>query len=156
MGVLCILVFLIVDKPLGISTEISKWSGWIASVFVGGEAVADNPYWAKTKPAFGYSTVFLVFTFGGALISALLGGTFRWEKVPGVWAERFGGSVGKRMAFAFVGGFIILFGARLAGGCTSGHGISGTLQLAASGWVFFAVMFVSGVATAKLMFRKKL
>ena len=75
--------------------------------------------------------------------------------VPGVWRNRFGGSVGKRMVAAFIGGFIILFGARLAGGCTSGHGISGTLQLAVSGWVFFAVMFVTGVTTAKLMFRNK-
>ena len=155
IGVLSILVFLMVDKPLGMSTEVSKWSGWLASVFAGREAVLDNAYWAKAKPAFGYSTVFLIFTFFGALLSAVLGGTFRWEKVPEVWGRQFGGTVGKRMVAAFVGGFIILFGARLAGGCTSGHGISGTLQLAVSGWVFFAVMFVTGVATARLMFRNK-
>ncbi len=155
IGVLSILVFLIVDKPLGMSTEVSKWSGWLASIFTGREVVMDNPYWAKTKPAFGYSTIFLAFTFLGAFLSARLGGTFQWEKVPGVWRNRFGGSVVKRMVAAFIGGFIILFGARLAGGCTSGHGISGTLQLAVSGWVFFAVMFVTGVTTAKLMFRNK-
>jgi uncharacterized membrane protein YedE/YeeE len=155
IGVLSMIVFLIVDKPLGMSTEVSKWSGWLASIFSGSDAVADNPYWAKTKPAFGYSTVFLVATFLGALLSAKLGGTFRIEKVPTVWGERFGGSVGKRMVAAFAGGFVILYGARMAGGCTSGHGISGTLQLAVSGWVFFAVMFAAGIATAKLMFTKK-
>ena len=38
---------------------------------------------------------------------------------------------------AFLFGAVSLFGARLAGGCTSGHGISGGLQLALSSWVFF-------------------
>ena len=55
----------------------------------------------------------------------------------------------------FLGGFIILYGARLADGCTSGHGISGTLQLAVSGWFFFAVMFASGGLTAWLLFGRK-
>ena len=53
---------------------------------------------------------------------------------------------------AFIGGVIILYGARLADGCTSGHGISGCLQLAVSGWLFFIVMFASGILTAKLLY----
>jgi hypothetical protein len=48
-----------------------------------------------------------------------------------------------------------MFGARLAGGCTSGHGISGSLQLALSGWVFFASVFVSGILTALMLFGKE-
>jgi uncharacterized membrane protein YedE/YeeE len=51
-----------------------------------------------------------------------------------------------------VGGFLALFGARLADGCTSGHGISGCLQLAVSGWFFFIVMFASGILTARLLY----
>ena len=48
-----------------------------------------------------------------------------------------------------------MVGARLAGGCTSGHGISGSLQLALSGWLFFACVFASGMITARVMFRKE-
>jgi hypothetical protein len=48
-----------------------------------------------------------------------------------------------------------MFGARLAGGCTSGHGISGSLQLAVSGWLFFASIFASGLATAFVLFGKE-
>ena len=155
IGVLSILVFLLVDKPLGMSTEVSKWSGWVASAVTVSDTVSENAYWSKTKPAFGYSTVFLLFTMLGAFISAKAGGTFRWEKVPEVWGQRFGGGPAKRMAVAFGGGFMLLFGARMAGGCTSGHGISGTLQMAVSGWIFFAVMFAAGIATAKLMFDKR-
>ncbi len=155
IGILSWLVFLVVDKPLGMSTEVSKFSGWLASAFVGMDAVKETAYWAKTTPAIGYSTLFLIFTAVGAFLSAKLGGDFQWEKVPGVWEEFQGPSVPKRMIAAFFGGAILLYGARMAGGCTSGHGISGTLQLALASWVFFPVMFVTGILTAKLLFRRK-
>lgn len=153
IGILSWLVFLVVDKPLGMSTEISKFSGWVTGLFVGFESMTENPYWASKTPAFGYSTVFLIFTVIGAGLSAILGGTFRWETVPATWRQYQGGSTAKRMVGAFLGGMAVLFGARLAGGCTSGHGISGTLQLAVSGWVFFAVLFASGILTARGLFR---
>ncbi|HAI10768.1 MAG TPA: hypothetical protein DCM28_03630, partial [Phycisphaerales bacterium] len=44
---------------------------------------------------------------------------------------------------------------RMAGGCTSGHGISGGLQLAVSSWAFFFAMFGSGVVTAFALFGLK-
>ena len=87
-----------------------------------------------------------------SLAAALFGRTFRVETVPQVWRERFGPSATKRFLAAFVGGVLVMFGARLAGGCTSGHGISGSLQLALSSWTFFLVMFASGLVTAWLMF----
>ena len=155
IGVLSWLVFLLVNKPLGMSTEVSKFSGWIASLFVGRESMLENAYWAKTTPAFGYSTVFLLFTAIGALVSALASKDFNLEKVPSVWEQHQGPSVTKRMIAAFIGGAVLLYGARMAGGCTSGHGISGTLQLALSSWVFFPVMFATGIVTARLLFRNK-
>ena len=88
----------------------------------------------------------------GAFLAAWLGGTFKTERVPSLWTQRFGPSVTKRYAAAFIGGFILLFGARMAGGCTSGHGISGGLQLAVSSWTFFVAMFATGVITAAVLF----
>ncbi|MCO6429716.1 MAG: YeeE/YedE family protein [Deltaproteobacteria bacterium] len=155
IGVLSWVVFALVDKPIGISTAISQASGAVVAAAAGSEQVAANPYWAKNVPAWDYGTLFLVGTFFGALASSLAGKTFKFEWVPQVWQERFGGSRVKRAATAFIGGALILFGARMAGGCTSGHGISGTLQLAVSSWVFFVTMFVAGLVTAKLMFVKK-
>jgi uncharacterized protein len=153
IGILSWLLFVIVDKPLGMSTEVSKWSGWVVSLVSGKESMLNNSYWASKTPAFGYSTIFLLFTLLGATVSAVTSGSFKWEKVPTVWQDHFGGSPAKRYLAAFVGGAVLLFGARLAGGCTSGHGISGTLQLAASGWLFFAALFLAGAGTAKLLFR---
>lgn len=90
----------------------------------------------------------------GAFTSAVMSGTWRLELVPEVWRERFGPSVTKRFVAAFLGGTVIMYGARLAGGCTSGHGISGGLQLAVSSWLFLAVMFVTGLGISALMFRR--
>jgi len=52
------------------------------------------------------------------------------------------------------GGVLVMNGARLAGGCTSGHGISGSLQLAVGSWTFFLVMFAAGTVTALALFKK--
>ncbi|KAH7410598.1 hypothetical protein BKA64DRAFT_358074 [Cadophora sp. MPI-SDFR-AT-0126] len=46
---------------------------------------------------------------------------------------------------AVVGGVLLTFGSRLAGGCTSGHGISGMSQLSISSIITVAAMFSGGV-----------
>lgn len=156
IGVLSWLAFLLVNKPIGMSTEVSKFSGWFAGLFVGMDTITENSYWASTTPAFGYSTLFLIFTFLGSGLSAWLGKDIKAEVVPEVWRAYQGSNPAKRLIAAFLGGAILLYGARMAGGCTSGHGISGTMQLALSSWIFFPVMFITGIATARILFRKKL
>lgn len=155
MGVLSWLAFAVVNQPLGVSTSLSAASGACAVPVLGSEAVWTNAYWVKTPFKWDYGMLFLVGTFLGSLLSTLVSGRFRVEKVPSVWAEYFGPSVAKRMAVAFVGGILTMYGARMAGGCTSGHGISGSLQLAVSSWTFFLTMFVAGVITATLLFRRR-
>lgn len=155
IGVLSLLTFSLADKPIGMSTGIAQASGACAMPVIGAEGVAANTYWAKKAvPAWDYGSLFVLGSFFGALASAVIGGGFRLESVPEIWRQRFGASVGKRMLAAFLGGVVILFGARLADGCTSGHGISGSLQLAVSSWMFFLVMFASGIVTAFLLFRR--
>eukprot|EP00730_Choanoeca_flexa_P003649 TRINITY_DN11467_c0_g1_i3.p1 TRINITY_DN11467_c0_g1~~TRINITY_DN11467_c0_g1_i3.p1 ORF type:complete len:388 (+),score=69.75 TRINITY_DN11467_c0_g1_i3:265-1428(+) len=46
-----------------------------------------------------------------------------------------------------VGGVLMLFGSRLAGGCTSGHGLSGMGLLASTSFAAVAAMFAGGMAT---------
>ncbi|MEG6552477.1 YeeE/YedE thiosulfate transporter family protein, partial [Desulfocurvibacter africanus] len=57
-----------------------------------------------------------------------------------------------RLLTAFAGGAIMAFGARVAGGCTSGHGISGTMQLAISSWLALACFFIGGAAVAHMLY----
>jgi uncharacterized membrane protein YedE/YeeE len=49
----------------------------------------------------------------------------------------------------------MVLGARIAGGCTSGHGISGTLQLALQSWTFILIAFAVAIATAFLLFGRE-
>ncbi|PVH74126.1 hypothetical protein DL98DRAFT_605698 [Cadophora sp. DSE1049] len=54
-------------------------------------------------------------------------------------------------ARAVLGGVLLTFGSRLAGGCTSGHGISGMSQLSISSIITVAAMFAGGVALAAVI-----
>ena len=60
-----------------------------------------------------------------------------------------------RLAVAFFSGGLMMFGARLAQGCTSGHGISGTLQLAVSSWLFISVAFAVATMTVFLLYGRE-
>ena len=156
IGVLSWVAFAVVNQPLGISTALSAASSVCALPVMGVEGVAQNAYWAKTPFKWDGGMLFLVGTFLGSFLSAWTSRTWRWEIVPSTWAGRFGNSVGKRLAAAFFGGAIIMYGARLAGGCPSRNGISGSLQLALSGWIFFACIFASGMLTAQVLKNREL
>lgn len=90
--------------------------------------------------------------FIGASLSAYHSGDRTREVVPELWKWRFGSSVSARLISSFLGGALMMIGARIANGCTSGHGISGTLQLAVSSWIFVLVLFSISIVTAFLMF----
>lgn len=154
IGILSWLVFAVVNTPLGITSSLTAVSGLCAVPVLGADEVRENAYFAKYVFSWDYGVLFLGGTFLGAMLSAVLAGTWKLESVPPAWAKRFGNRAGVRFIAAFLGGVIIMFGARLAGGCTSGHGISGSLQLALSSWVFFLTLFASGVLTALILFRK--
>lgn len=154
IGILSWAVFVIVANPIGMTTSMAQVAGAVIAPVVGADTVAQNAYWKTNLLKLDYGTLFLIGTFLGALASALVSRSFKIETIPSVWRERFGDSIAKRMAFAFIGGALAMYGARMAGGCTSGNGISQGLQLAVVGWTFLAVMFASGLATTWLMFRK--
>ena len=159
IGVLSWATFFFMEKALGTSTSFVGAAG-TAVCAIAPDHVAENAYYLKEygtkagafKPIFDWQMALDLALVAGAFLAAWLGGTLRKERVPTVWAERFGPSVAKRYAAAFIGGLVLIFGARMAGGCTSGHGISGGLQLAVSSWTFFVSMFISGIMTALALF----
>jgi len=89
----------------------------------------------------------------GGAIAALTGGEFVNEWIPPMWEARFGDSVALRAFVAFGGGILMAFGARMAGGCTSGHGISGTMQLNVASWIAVICFFIGGMAVAFPLFK---
>ncbi len=93
----------------------------------------------------------------GMAIGGFIGGRTMKEPVydvPPIWEERFGPSRAKRYAVTFLGGFLILFASRLAGGCTLGLFISGSTQLAISGLLFGVLIFGIAMLTARLVYGK--
>lgn len=157
IGVLSWATFLFMGKALGTSTTLVQAAGSIEAA-VAPEHVRENAYFAKYlvgKPAFEWQFALVVMLVAGAWLAARLGNDRQSGGVPELWAARFGPSRTKRYAGAFLGGVVLLFGARLAGGCTSGHGISGGLQLAVSSWTFVAAMLASGILTAHVLFRRQ-
>ncbi len=88
----------------------------------------------------------------GAFISSMASGQAHIVWVPEPWPTAFGSAVAPRLIVGFAGGVLLGLGSRWAGGCTSGHGISGTLQLAVSSWVAAICFFVGGIAVATLLY----
>ncbi len=152
IGLLCCVAFLLSDKPLGCSTAFARTSGMLEKS-VRGNKTLDKPYYKKFAPEIDWEWMLVLGVIVGAFISAILSGAFRILWVPEEWMQAAGYSVGIRWGTAFVGGALIGFGARWAGGCTSGHGISGTLQLVVSSWIAACCFFIGGIVVAMLLFR---
>lgn len=162
-------------KPVGVSTEFSIAGGWLwhwldASLITADAAAksgfaSTNAYYnasggdlAKSiANPFNYGVLFVLSIGLGAFISAWLrGGVAAEEKsMPPLWRANFGSNPWVRYAAAFLGGFIVLYGARLAGGCTSGHMMSGMMQTALSGYLFALAAFAVGIPAALLMYKKE-
>jgi uncharacterized membrane protein YedE/YeeE len=69
-----------------------------------------------------------------------------------MWKSKYGAGVGKRAVVAFIGGIVAMYGARLAGGCPSGHGLSGLIQLSVSGFIAAACFFGAGIFMASIVY----
>jgi len=152
IGLLSWLSFLISGKPIATSTTFARTGGMIEEAITE-EGTKRRPYYKKIKLKINWQWMLVVGVVIGSFLSAIISGDFQvgvW--VPSLWASTFGDSALLRVLVAVAGGIILGFGARFAGGCTSGHGISGTLQLAVSSWVSAIFFFVGGIITAHLIF----
>jgi len=150
IGILSWIAFVLSDKPLGCSTAFARTSGMIEKL-LRGKKVHDKPYYQKFAPEIDWECMLVVGVILGAFLSSKLSGTFGIEWVPAHWQAASGDSRVVRWAVALLGGIVMGVGARWAGGCTSGHGISGTLQLALSSWLAAVSFFAGGIATVMLI-----
>ena len=158
IGLLSWFTFATANKPIGITTAFEYTAALAEKAVVPPVAEAGqwhNKYFDEKSPQIDWEWMLVLGVLVGAFVSASLSGDRQPEKIPALWRWRFGDSVVRRFAAAFLGGALMMFGARMAGGCTSGHGISGTLQLAVSSWVFILLAFSVGTVTAFAMYGKE-
>lgn len=159
IGVLSWFAFATADQPIGITTPFEHTAALIEQEAVP-DIAAQNRYFvaraaAGSAPKIGWEWMLVVGVFVGALLSSRLSGDRTPVWVPPLWASRFGPSRAKRLIAAFLSAALMMFGARLAQGCTSGHGISGTLQLAVSSWLFISLAFAVATLTALLLYGRR-
>ena len=161
LGILSWITFATMNSALGTSTTMVRAAGG-AEGLIAPEHVQSEPYFVKylgtadePKPVFEWQFALVIFLAVGAFIAARLSGRVNAEHVPDLWQERFGPSRALRYSAAVLGGMILIIGARMAGGCTSGHGLSGGMQLSTSGCLFLAAMFAGGAPTAALLYTLK-
>jgi len=152
IGVLSWFAFLLSDKPLACSTSFTRTGGMIEKLFKG-KKVEENPYYREFAPKIDWQWMLVLGVLIGAFVSSKLSGQFQFSWVPSRWEALAGNSPFSRWGTALIGGVIMGFGARWAGGCTSGHGISGTLQLSVSSWLAAICFFISGILAAMLIFK---
>ncbi len=177
-GVLLGLIFIItvaVVKPIGVSTQFVIldgifWKSINKELIVKDDTAkkgysSTNPYFNKgggkyaknISEPLNYSFVFVVaMIFGGFLAYKLQEKKEDKDErvIPKVWSESLGNSHMKRYIYSFIGGFLVLFGARLAGGCSSGHMMSGMMQTSISGYLFAFSTFIVAIPVAIVLFRK--
>ena len=171
LGLVFFLAVLLV-KPIGVSTQFVILDGILWNAVdpavvtqTAGDYTSKNAYLAKSGGSYAkavanplnYGFVFVIaMLLGGAVSAWLRGGVGSSERaIPELWRANFGDSMLKRYAAAFIGGFIVLYGARLAGGCTSGHMMSGMMQTAVSGYLFAAGAFAAALPTALILYREE-
>jgi hypothetical protein len=155
IGLLQIPAFLLIETALGTSSSYVTVGGIFTSWV--DPSILKIDYVARHVAATGknwWQVALVVGIAVGAFISMRLSGAKRHPISP-IWQRALGSSSPtRRYAVAFLGGFTLLLGARIADGCTSGHGLSGVAQLAVGSTVAVTAMFVGGIATAMLLLRR--
>jgi uncharacterized membrane protein YedE/YeeE len=154
IGLLQIPTFLLMRTALGASSSFVTVAAHMTALF--DPAAASIPYFASHMwGAKNWWQVAVVVGIAiGAWLSMRLSGAHR-QAISPLWSRTLGlTSLGTRAPLAFLAGFLMLLGARIAGGCTSGHGISGMAQLSIGSTVAVAAMFAGGILTATLLMKR--
>jgi len=153
IGLLQIPAFLLIETALGTSSSYVTIAAHIASLVDASvdkmDYLAKHMYGAKNL----WQLAMVMGIVVGAFVSMRISGARR-QAISPVWKRAVGiDKLSSRAPMAFAGGFIMVLGARIADGCTTGHGISGMAQLAVGSTVAVAAMFAGAIATALLMKR---
>ena len=139
------------DRPIGASTYVPYFADLIFDL-----DEEKYSYLKEIKNAGAWEGVMLLGALvGGFITSVFMTKSFRISLIPTAWKKYKNNSVVSRLLWSFFAGFIMIIGARLAGGCTSGHFMSGMSQLAISSMIFGTVVMIALVVTGKFFYNTK-
>ncbi|MEG0541181.1 MAG: YeeE/YedE thiosulfate transporter family protein [Angelakisella sp.] len=147
LALLNIAIFAATGSPWGVSGTFANWGAWLYRL-VGGnvdkwwyfssegaQATLNSGILNHTGSWLNFGIVF------GALMAVLLASQFKFKKIKNV----------KQIVAATLGGLLMGYGARLAGGCNIGALFSSIASLSLSGWVFAIFLFIGAFFGSKLL-----
>jgi uncharacterized membrane protein YedE/YeeE len=144
IGLITLLLLWTTNHRLGISTGFED----ICSL------VLRTPYLNRAEVLSGRSwrLPFVMGLLVGGVVSAA--GAHSWVTTwdLGVFDRAIGFGPGGKLAWMFVGGLFIGFGTRMAGGCTSGHGIFGMSNFEKASIRSTLSFMAAGIATTALIY----
>jgi len=153
IGVLLTALF-VIGQELGVSSGVARAGALIHESI---SPVAEGSYFKKAlheNIVFNWRILFIIGLFLGAVIASKISSKTA-EKKNIIWENTFGTSKVKRYLAAFIGGIFLMFGARLANGCTSGHAICGGAQLSISSWMFMISLFATAIPVSFALYTRK-
>ncbi len=137
IGVIIVVLLWITNKPLGALggyIELQEWA-------------------IRKRPDVGWRTFFILGVIGGGLLSAVGGPGWHPTLTYGSFDRLAGVSLAQKAAVLFFAGSCIGIGGRLAGGCTSGHGLCGTAFGSPASLACTATFMATAIATALALAR---
>ncbi len=154
LGLVLLLSYVIMGRGLGasgaFSTATSVTISKLAPAHASGNGFYSEYLGDGSKSPFKDWLVFEVLgVFVGGFFSGVLANRVRKgvEKGPHI-------SIAGRLIFAFIGGSLMGFGAKLARGCTSGQALTGGSVLNVGSWSFMMMVFTGAYAMAYFMRRQ--
>jgi len=154
LGLVLLAAYVLMGRGLGASGAVTSFVAWVVSRVAPGHASANEFFTEYLEGGLGYPLkTWLMFEILGVLAGGFISGALAHrlsrtvERGPRI-------SVAGRLGFAFAGGALMGFGAKLARGCTSGQALSGGAVLNAGSWAFMMMVFAGAYALAGLMRRQ--
>jgi uncharacterized membrane protein YedE/YeeE len=154
LGLVLLASFVVMGRGLGASGALSTVTATAVNS-IAPEHTASNPFYesylgdGESSPLKDWLIFQVLGLIVGGFISGALAGRNKItvEKGPNI-------SIKSRYIFAFIGGSLMGFGAKMALGCTSGQGLTGGSLLSVGGWTFMLMVFAGGYATAYFVRRQ--
>jgi uncharacterized protein len=132
LGLLVVGLFVVANQPLGASSAYSQTMKAVSG-----------------KTAVRWRIWYFGGIFAGGLVATVLGTGFHSGRAYSALTALMPTPV--VAIVVFVGAIVMGYGARTAGGCTSGHGICGTAQRSPSSWAVTATFMATAVAVTAVL-----
>ncbi len=145
IALITLALLFIANRRLGISTGLEDVCSFVLPV----------PYFTRdaVRSARKWRLPFIAGLVVGGFLSAILGGGWTPTWNLGMFDEAIGFGHAGTLAWMFAGGLFIGFGTRLAGGCTSGHGIFGLSNFERPSLISTISFMAGGILTTQLIYR---